>query len=143
MGARLNMMRAKVERLGVFILITLFAAGCGGPETSADRVENDTAVERPDATTQPEVVASDNRLNAEYLAGEWCSREAGRTSGSGTTWIFAEDGSYRMGRGDSLADGGDVDTFLRSVDIVSVEPDAFVVSQLGTNLRFERGSCAD
>lgn len=137
-----QMLSKKTEPVLFLMLITLLASACGAPEeTAVERVTDAPAeVEAVETESLPTSIAGDDRLSQEYLTGEWCARES--SSGSGTTWIFDEDGTTRRGKGEALSEGGDVDTFIASGQIVSVEPDGFVFAQAGAEVRFERGPCS-
>lgn len=118
------------------VVIACVAAACGSaPEDRGDLPA--------DTVTQPGDVAAPAgaRLSVEYLTGEWCAVEQDRGP-SGTTYVFATDGSYMFGRAGSMAEGPGLDAFLQSIDVLSVEPDEFVASQMGRRLVMTRGACA-
>jgi hypothetical protein len=112
------------------------AAACGSvPEDRGDAPE--------DTATQPGDVATPagDQISAEYLAGEWCAVEEDREP-SGTTYVFATDGSYSFGREGNMSEGPGLDAFLQSIDVISVEADQLVASQMGRRLVMTRGACA-
>lgn len=109
------------------------------PRGSADDTNRSLAADRKADGARTRQVQ--DRLTVDYLEGEWCGMQPSQPAESGTRWIFADDGSYVMGKGSSLADGAGIETVLQSVDIVSVDADAFVISQVGTQVLFTRGPC--
>lgn len=132
--------------LAMIVLLLLFTA-CGGDDdgnTDADAAEPTAASETSsdsssDADDEEESGDAEQEVDADYLQGDWCSRQEGDTTG--THYVF-DGNTFEYGRSGSLSPGGNIPTFLIGIKIVSVEDDEFIATEFGREIVFTRGACS-
>lgn len=141
--------------LGLALAITACGSAPDRGETADDSYssisteegENPTTGTADEATTakgtRERVEDAADRLTGAYLEGEWCALYGGQER---SQYVFDGDGSYRAGPASfdyRLVSEGSIDRLLQDFEVVSVEPDRFVLNRRGVTRRnvFDRGRC--
>ncbi len=123
--------------IGTVVLI--LASGCGSADSPSNDQDAGTSEQIPEnsVTNQTSPAA---KLTAAFLAGAWCSSERLNPS-ERISYEFGADGSVSLGKKPPLKTVSNLEKFVRGVTVVSVDDDEFVVSQVGREVVFTRGSC--